>query len=56
MTKQELLHVKEVLDRIKNPSSRVEFAKACINKDLAIRDNQRDNFKGKYDSDELSLI
>lgn len=49
MTRKELLLVKQVLQRIKNPSGNVTLALAYIEKDLAIRESQRDNFKGDYD-------
>ena len=51
MTAKELKHVKEVLERIKNPSPKVELALAYINKDITTRESQRDNFKGDYDED-----
>ena len=50
MTRKELLHVKKVLERITNPSGHVELALAYVNKDLAQRESQKDNFKGDYDS------
>ena len=50
MTKKELLHVQKVLARITNPSGHVELALAYIRKDLAVRESQKDNFKGDYDS------
>jgi len=49
MTRKELLHVKRVLERITNPSGHVELAKALVDKELATREAQRDNFKGDYD-------
>lgn len=49
MTTKELNHVKLILERIKNPSPAVELALAYVKKDLALRDSQRDNFKGDYE-------
>lgn len=49
MTAKELNHVKKVLDRITNPSPNVTLAIAYINKDLALRESQRDNFKAVYE-------
>ena len=49
MTRKELELVKKVLQRIKNPSSNVELAIAYVNKDLSLRESQRDNFKGDYE-------
>ena len=51
MTRTELLQVKKVLERITNKTGQVELAIALVNKDLAIREAQRDNFKGEYDGD-----
>lgn len=49
MTTKELNHVKKVLEKIANPSGNVTLALAYIEKDLALRASQRDNFKGDYE-------
>jgi len=49
MTTKELQHVKEILQRIKNLTPKVELAIAYVVKDLKLRDSQRDNFKAEYD-------
>jgi len=49
MKREELLHVKKVLEKITNPSPNVTLAMAYIEKDLAQRAAQRDNFKGDYE-------
>jgi hypothetical protein len=49
MTTKELQHVKKVLQRITNPTGKVTLAIAYVEKDLAARESQRDNFKGDYD-------
>lgn len=49
MTTKELNHVKEVLERIKNPSPKVALAIAYVVKDLRLRDSQKDNFRGGYE-------
>ena len=51
MTTKELKHVEDILMRIKNPSPKVDLALAYIRKDKALRDTQRDNFKGDYEED-----
>lgn len=49
MNRKELEHIKKVLSRITNPSPMVTLALAYIEKDIAVREAQRDNFKGDYD-------
>lgn len=55
MTKKELEIVKKVLTNIKHrengmgPYGKVQFAISLIDKDLAIREAQRDNFKNMYE-------
>lgn len=49
MTTKELNFILKILERIKNPSEKVGVAIAYVKKDLAVRDGQRDNFKGDYD-------
>lgn len=49
MTRKELLHVRKTLENIKNPSPNATLALAYINKELAVREAQRDNFKGDYE-------
>jgi len=49
MNRKELLHVKKVLEKITNPSENVTLALAYVNKDLAVRAAQSDNFKGDYE-------
>lgn len=49
MTTKELNHVIKVLAMIKNPSPKVELAIAYCNKDLKVRESQRDNFRGDYE-------
>jgi len=51
MTTKELSHVLLILMHIKNPTPKVDLAIAYIRKDMAVRDAQRDNFKGDYESD-----
>lgn len=58
MTRQELLVVKEVLERIKERDNgmgrhgQVQLAISLIDKDLAVREAQRDNFKDMFEYDE----
>lgn len=52
MNRKELEHVKKVLEKIANPSPNVQLALAYVNKDIAMRESQKDNFKGS-DYDEI---
>lgn len=56
MTRIELLHIKKILERIKNSSPNVTLAIAYINKDLALRESQRDNFTQTYEYDDLHKL
>lgn len=49
MTRKELSYVKKVLEQIANPTPKVQLAIAYVDKDLAQREAQKDNFKGDYD-------
>jgi len=55
MTRKELEHVKKVLLNIKPRENgmgihgQVQYAISCIDKDLAQRESQRDNFKAEYE-------
>lgn len=57
MTADELKFVKKVLLNIKpredgEPRGKVQRALALVDKDLAVREAQRDNFKNLYDYEE----
>lgn len=57
MTADELKFVKRVLQNIKpredgEPRGKVQRALALVEKDLAVREAQRDNFKDMYEYDE----
>lgn len=41
VTRDELDHVKSVLDKIKNPDSNVDLAKSYVLKDIALRERQK---------------
>lgn len=59
MTRQELQHVKKVLEHIKPRDNgmgmhgNVILAINFIEKDLALREAQRDNFKRMYEDDDI---
>jgi len=52
MTRKELEHVRKVLEAIKNPDGHVKTAIAYCNKDIALREAQRDNFRPEYELEE----
>jgi len=60
VTKKELLAVKQVLENIKprenglGQHGKVLFALSLINKDLALRQSQKDNIKNMYDYENQS--
>lgn len=57
MTRKELEHVKKILENIKPRENgmgihgQVQLAISFVNKDIARRESERDNFKDMYESD-----
>lgn len=51
MTRKELIHILDLLNRIKEPDGRVERAKAYVEKDLKLYDSRRGQLKDQYEFD-----
>jgi len=54
MTKQQLIYVREIINKIKEPDEHVAKAIAYINKDLAEYAARRGQLKDQYDYDSTS--
>lgn len=51
MNRKELNHILMILNRIKDPDSKIAEAIAYVNKDLAIYDSRRGQLRADYDYD-----
>jgi hypothetical protein len=51
MKKADLLKVKKILDRIKDPDSYVVEAKAIVDKDVAIYDSRKGQMRENYETE-----